>query len=117
MAPETKGAKGLSLVDDAASKLRVGETITDKFGDTYTASKHLVNDRMGVRNISKNDIIDAMKNPLKITETKLKEAGNLLDHSQRYIGEKATVIVNPAKNTLVSGWQTAKKIVEKLTHK
>ena len=39
-----------------------------------------------------NDILDALKNPLKIKDIKIDEIGR---QSQRFIGENADVVVNP----------------------
>ncbi len=59
---------------------------------------------------SGSDIRDALKNPLKIGTIRADENGN----SQRFIGEFATVNVNPDIGKLITAWQTSSKLVKKL---
>lgn len=56
-------------------------------------------------------ILDSLKNPLKITETKTDELGRA---SQRFIGKDATTAVNPDTGRIVSVNPTSTKTAEKL---
>jgi RHS repeat-associated protein len=56
-------------------------------------------------------ILDSLKNPLKITETKTDELGRA---SQRFIGKDATTAVNPETGKIVSVNPTSTKTAEKL---
>jgi len=56
-------------------------------------------------------ILDSLKNPLKITETKTDELGRA---SQRFIGKDATTAVNPETGKIVSLNPTSTKTAEKL---
>jgi hypothetical protein len=54
---------------------------------------------MNERNISQSDINDALKNPLKVTEVKYDTQGR---PSVKYIGNDATVIVNPETGNIIT---------------
>jgi RHS repeat-associated protein len=56
-------------------------------------------------------ILDSLKNPLKITETKTDELGRA---SQRFIGKDATTAVNPETGKIVSVNPTSTRTAEKL---
>lgn len=56
-------------------------------------------------------ILDSLKNPLKITETKTDKLGRA---SQRFIGKDATTEVNPDTGRIVSVNPTSTKTAEKL---
>jgi RHS repeat-associated protein len=56
-------------------------------------------------------ILDSLKNPLKITDTKTDEMGRA---SQRFIGKDATTAVNPETGKIVSVNPTSTKTAEKL---
>lgn len=71
-------------------------------------------DRKEERNVSINDIVSALKNPLNDVKTAVDDIGK---PSRRYIGNKATVVVNPNTNALVTVWQTGRKTAERLRRK
>ena len=51
------------------------------------------------RNVKPYDILDALKNPLKIKDIKIDEMGR---QSQRFIGKNAEVVVNPNNGKIIS---------------
>lgn len=85
-------------------------------GKTYgditinSVSEHLL-DRKTARQLWLNDIEDGLSNPLKITEIKFDSEGR---PSLQYIGENATIVLNPKTGNVVSVWKTGSKRVEKL---
>lgn len=72
-------------------------------------SEHM-KDRVAERNVSVDDIKDALTNPLGIGEIKIDSLGR---PSQRFIGEKATVNVNPETGTIATIWKTGKSTIKK----
>jgi hypothetical protein len=60
-------------------------------------------DRLIERGIDANDIIDALKEPLHITEVKLNDKQ---EPSIQFIGDKVTVAYNPDTDIAVTGWKT-----------
>ena len=85
-------------------------------GKTYgniiinSVSKHLL-DRKTSRSLWLNDIEDGLSNPLKITDTKFDSEGR---PSLQYIGERATIVLNPVNGNIVSVWKTGSNRVKKL---
>jgi hypothetical protein len=71
---------------------------------------HAVNQAID-RGVEPAHILDAIKNPLKVTETKVDHLGR---PSQKLVGEKATVVVNPKNGKIVTVHPTSSKVVEKL---
>lgn len=63
------------------------------------------------RRIRTADEIDALKNPLKKTEIKFDNFGR---PSQKIIGEKASVILNPNSGRIVTTHQTSSKLAIRL---
>ncbi len=63
------------------------------------------------RNITNNQIADALKNPLNVTDVKYDNQGR---PSKKYIGEKATVAVNPENGNIVTVHGTHTKLLNKL---
>lgn len=76
-------------------------------------SKHMEK-RASERKVSVNDIKDALINPLYIDEIKIDSLGR---PSQRFIGEKATVNVNPQTGTIATIWKTGKNKINKYKRK
>ncbi len=56
------------------------------------------------RNVSQNDINDAIKNPSKITDVKYDSQGR---PSVKYIGNKVTVVVNPETGNIITIYPTS----------
>lgn len=73
-------------------------------------SKHLL-DRKTSRNLWLEDIEDGLSNPLKITDVKIDSQGR---QSLQYIGERATIVLNPVNGNIVSVWKTGSNRVKKL---
>lgn len=72
-------------------------------------SKHM-EERAVERGVTLNEVKDALNNPLHIDDIKIDSQQR---PSQRFIGEKATVNVNPETGTIATIWKTGKKKVEK----
>ncbi len=64
----------------------------------YKLTKHAV-ERMAERGVSKEAVEDALDNPIKINSIKIRPDGL---RSQRYIGKKAEVVINPDEGSIVS---------------
>ena len=85
-------------------------------GKTYgditinSVSKHLL-DRKTSRNLSLWDIENGLSNPLKITDVKIDSEGR---QSLQFIGEHATIVLNPVNGNIVSVWKTGSNRVKKL---
>lgn len=85
-------------------------------GKTYgditinSVSKHLL-DRKTSRQLWLDDIENGLSNPLKITDVKFDVEGR---PSLQYIGERATIVLNPKTGNIVSVWKTGSKRVKKL---
>jgi len=71
---------------------------------------HSLNQKIN-RQVKRADELDAIRNPLKTTDVKIDSQGR---PSQRLIGEKATVAINPETNKIVSVNPTSSKLAEKL---
>ncbi|MBS0628727.1 MAG: hypothetical protein JSS30_00710 [Verrucomicrobia bacterium] len=65
------------------------------------------------RGISRESILDALASPLKIEEVKIDKLGR---PSQRFIGQKAEVVINPETQQVVSVNPTSTKKFEKLNN-
>lgn len=74
------------------------------------ATLHL-QDRMIERSLDLDDIHNAIVAPLKIMPIKTDKNER---QSQRFIGKKATVSVNPESGLIITAWGTGTKLVEKL---
>jgi len=66
------------------------------------------------RNVKSDDILDALKNPLKIKDIKIDEMGR---QSQRFIGENAEVVVNPNNGKIISVNPTSSAKARQLLNK
>ena len=86
-----------------------------KSGQKLHVTNHLT-ERMIERNVSFDDITDALKNPLGISKVKMDKFGP----SYKIVGKNATVIINPETNTLITTYKTTsntkrlKQILDKL---
>ena len=76
----------------------------------FKPTKHSTHQKIN-RGVASKSINDALKNPLQKNPVK---TDNLGRPSQRYIGEKAEVAVNPSTNKIVSVNPTSKRKAEKL---
>lgn len=63
------------------------------------------------RGVKPIQILDAVKNPLKVAEVKVDALGRA---SQKVVGQTATVIVNPTTSKVVTIYPTSTKVAEKL---
>ena len=64
------------------------------------------------RGVSRESILEALKFPLEIKEIKIDKLGR---SSQRFIGQKAEVVINPETQQIVSVNPTATKKIKKIT--
>ncbi|HSX38252.1 MAG TPA: tetratricopeptide repeat protein [Chlamydiales bacterium] len=65
------------------------------------------------RGVSRESILDTLTSPLKIEDVKIDSLGR---PSQRFIGQKAEVVINPETNQVVSVNPTSTKKFEKLVN-
>ncbi len=72
-------------------------------------SEHLV-ERSEERGVFRKDIENAVLKPLHICDVKIDENGR---KSQRFIGESATININPEDGTVITVWKTGKSTVKK----
>ncbi|GAP04893.1 minor capsid protein [Fructobacillus tropaeoli] len=93
----------------AESQKLIGQKTSDGI-KINNVSKHIM-DRTLERGEKTADIIDAINNPLKISDRGLDENGR---HSIRYTGEKVQVLVNPVNGTLVTTFPTSHKLARRL---
>jgi hypothetical protein len=63
--------------------------------------------------VSRESILDTLASPLKIEGVKIDSLGR---PSQRFIGQKAEVVINPETNQVVSVNPTSTKKFEKLVN-
>lgn len=71
--------------------------------------QHLL-ERASERSVSVSGIKEALTKPLKLDDVKTNEVGKL---SQRFIGEGATVNINPETGHIITAWVTGKNTVKK----
>lgn len=114
----------LSVIDKMSREaiMEVSELVTDKShrdeisittadGIVVTRySKHLA-DRMTQRSVNDVEIYDGLTNPLQIKEDTRAGEGRV---SRRYIGEHATVNINPETGTIITTWPTGTKLVRRI---
>lgn len=67
-------------------------------------------DRANERGVTNEAIIDALENPLSIRDVVVDDLGR---KSQRFIGEMATVNVNPDTGKIATVWKTGEKTKKK----
>lgn len=72
-------------------------------------TKHTI-ERAKDRGVSETDITSALTTPLHIDEIKIDRFGR---KSQRFIGESATVNINPDLGNVVTVWKTGQKTIKK----
>ena len=94
-------------VTAAANRKPVIERLLAKTpdGQQTRATAHLL-ERAAERGVSADAISKAVNSPLHIKPVKVDAAGR---KSQQYIGEEATVAINPENGNVVSVWKTGKK--------
>lgn len=78
--------------------------------DICGAKAHLI-ERSMERGIDVSHIEDALTKPLKVDEVVVRDDGK---RSQRYIGEGATVNINPDTGYIITTWKTGKRTLKKL---
>lgn len=76
--------------------------VTSK-GVKINLSSFHARERMHQRNVSIESVEDALKNPLFVRDTVYNSKGQ---PSDRYIGEQATVNINPETGTIITVWRT-----------
>jgi len=64
--------------------------------------------------VRSKDILDALKKPLKVKPVKVDKNGQ---SSQRYIGQKATTVINPESLKIISTNPTSTKTALRLVRK
>lgn len=79
-------------------------------GSIQQHTKHSLNQKIN-RQVKSSDELDAVKNPLKKTDVKYDSQGR---PSEKFIGEKATVAVNPETKKVVTVYPTGSKLEERL---
>ena len=97
--------KGVSGKANVAVK-----SISSADGIPVKKTKHSI-EQAEKRSVTDTQIKDALKNPLWITEIKYDVQGR---PSKKYIGEKATVAVNPDNGNIVTVHRTHSKLAKKL---
>jgi len=90
--------------------LKESEVLSLKTSHNLEFTEHAL-ERAIERNISKEAIFEALNNPLKIEKIKIDNLGR---PSQRFIGQKAEVVINPETNQIVSVNPTSTKKADKL---
>lgn len=88
-----------------------GESSTMKMGLQYFAdkTKHASERALG-RNIAESQIDDAINNPLSKGDIVIDEQGR---KSVKYIGNEATVVLNPDTGEVITTWKTGSRIKKK----
>jgi hypothetical protein len=86
-----------------------GGIITSNGIQTTSLSQHM-KERSEERGVNLDDVKDALTNPLHIDEIKYDDQGR---PSQRFIGEGATVNVNPETGIITTVWKTGSGKVKK----
>lgn len=94
---------------DKKEKSDIIELKTSNGIEVTKFSKH-TEERALQRNVSVDEIKDALVNPLHIDNIKIDSLGRT---SQRFVGEKATVNVNPETGTVSTIWKTGKSKIQK----
>ncbi len=83
--------------------------ITSNGIQTTSLSRHM-KERSEERGVSLDDVKDALTNPLHIDEIKHDDQGR---PSQRFIGEGATVNINPETGIITTVWKTGSGKIKK----
>ena len=101
---DVQGWRGSVLANGA----KAGYTVTAD-GISTSTTKHMLM-RLKERGVDFSSVEDALTNPLHITETRI---DNKQRPSRKYIGETATVTINPENGKLTSTWRTGKDKLKK----
>ena len=102
------GFRAVKTAGELVASRVSGTTTSD--GIAVSVTSHVV-ERATERGVSSEDIVRALTSPLKMGTIKTDEYGR---RSRQYIGEHATVAVNPDTGATVSVWPTHSKIARKL---
>jgi len=89
------------------------ETITKNADGIIQHTKHSLNQKIN-RQIKSSDELDAIRNPLDVRPVKLDSQGR---PSQRIIGAKAEIVINPKTGVVVSINPTSSKKAARLKRK
>lgn len=100
--------KGIKNDDDFENNI-IG--IQTSNGITVTELSQHFGERSIERDVGIEHVADALTNPLKVDNIRTDEQGR---RSQRFIGEKATVNINPDTGVITTAWKTSKGRVKKL---
>jgi hypothetical protein len=100
-------ACGASGACAAAATATIATSVVSK---TPKPTRHSVNQKIN-RNVKSSDELDAVNNPLTVKPIKVDSQGR---PSQRSIGAKAEVAINPETNKIVSVNPTSSKKAERL---
>lgn len=108
---------GRSQASKAVWTVKKYETISASLKSVTTStgvsisdvSTHVV-ERCNQRQVSTESIVDALTNSLKTN--KIRE-----DHSQQFVGESATVVINTATGKIVTVWPTSQSRAQNLKRK
>lgn len=84
--------------------------LTTSNGIKVTKFSDHMNERATERKVTVEDIREALMHPLHVGDIKIDDLGR---PSQRFIGEKATVNVNPETGIVATIWKTGKSTVKK----
>jgi RHS repeat-associated protein len=105
----TSMAIGGAIGVTATTAMSLASGVNPINGNKLNTSNH-AQQRILERNVSRSDINDALKNPLKVTEVQHRENGP----SVKYIGNKVTVVVNPETGNIITVIPTGTKVALKL---
>lgn len=108
---------GRSQASKAVWTVKKYETISASLKSVTTStgvsisdvSTHMV-ERCNQRQVSTESIVDALTNPLKTNKIRA-------DHSQQFVGEFATVVINTATGKVVTVWPTSQSRAQSLKRK
>lgn len=100
----------VSIANNEAKKYDELIGINTKTGVSLSEVGIHIKSRALARQISMENIKDALTNPLKLGKIRT-------DKSQQYIGEKATVVINTETGKLITVWPTSEKKAKKLLEK
>ena len=96
-----KNIEGLSQLEGTVTKDNI---------KVNAPTKHLI-ERAAERGVNRESIEDALKSPLKIGNIRVDKEGR---KSKIYIGEKATVAINPGNGNIITTYRTSSQRVRRL---
>jgi len=115
--PSTSASTGFAR--QSTEKITLAKPLRDTVSDIkqktrtgLSVSEHSIQQKIN-RQVSSANELAAIKKPLSIKPTKIDHLGR---PSQRYIGEKAEVAINPETKKIVSVNPTSSKKAERLMH-